>query len=74
MSIFKLRTPVEICLQKLDIIWRTICQVANRPPSDRGPSVASGFGLSVGRTRLSALSRARTVQDLTRIVHEWLFS
>jgi hypothetical protein len=74
MSIFELRTPVEIYFQKLDRVWRTVYQAVDRTPSDCGPSAVSGFGLSGGQSRLSVLSKARTVRALTRTVHERLFS
>jgi hypothetical protein len=74
MFIFEVRIPIETCFQKLKKLWKTLCQVADRPPPDRGPSVASGFGLSGGQSRLSALTRARTVRALSRTIHEWLFS
>jgi hypothetical protein len=48
MSMFELRTLVKICLKKLDRVWRTVCRVADRPPSDRGPSAAIGSGQSGG--------------------------
>jgi hypothetical protein len=67
MSMVELRTPVEIYFQKMNRVWRTVCQAADRPPSDRVPSAASGFGVSGGQSRPSTLSRAQTVR-------EWLFS
>jgi hypothetical protein len=32
MYIFELRTPVETYFQKLDRVWRTFCQAADRLP------------------------------------------
>jgi hypothetical protein len=49
MSMFELRTLVEIYFQKLDRVWRTVCQAADRPPSDREPFAASGLDCLVGR-------------------------
>jgi hypothetical protein len=74
MSMFELRTVIEIYFQKLDRVWRTVCQAADRPLSDRGPSAASGFGLSSGQSRPSALSRAWTVRAPPWTIREWLFS
>jgi hypothetical protein len=72
MSMFELRILVEIYLQKLDSVWRTVCQAADRPSSDRGPSVASWSRQSSGKSRPSALSRAGTIRAPTRTVREWL--
>lgn len=48
MSIFEVRIHVETCFQKLKKLWKTLCQAADHPPPERGPSGASGFGLSGG--------------------------
>jgi hypothetical protein len=46
MSMFEKRTTFKIQIQKLDRVWKTVCQAADRPPSDRGLSAASGSGQS----------------------------
>jgi hypothetical protein len=74
MSIFELRTPVEIYFQKLYRVWRTVYQAVDRTPSDCGLSAASGFGLSGGQSRLYVLSKAWTIRALTQTVRERLFS
>jgi hypothetical protein len=38
MSMFEQRTTFKFQIQKLDRVWKTVCQAADRPPSDRGPS------------------------------------
>jgi hypothetical protein len=62
MSIYEHQFRFEIQNQKVDRIWKTEYQAANRPPMDRGPSAVSGTGQSGQKRRPSEVIRARTVR------------
>jgi hypothetical protein len=73
MSIFEQKTLFEIRLKKMDKEWKYECQVVDRPPSDRGSSVASGSRQSMGNA-VSLRSPGRRPSDLpTRTISEWVF-
>jgi hypothetical protein len=61
MSIYEHQFRFEIQNQKVDKIWKTEYQAADRPPMDRGPSAVSGTGQSGQKCRQSECIRARIV-------------
>jgi hypothetical protein len=62
MSIYEHQFRFEIQNQKVDRIWKTEYQAADRPPVDRGPSAVSGTGQSGQQCRKSECIRTWTVR------------